>query len=272
MAAGTATSPTPDRFRPPLPLRARVQVQRPFRNLAHPGECESRGAHMQRRLPVVALVATLLLAACGQGETSAEPPGGPPPSTSESQAAPSSATPTPLPDPTAAGPALPDTADAFGAVCAEPVGFSRTTEHSRGRRVHPIMLFYWHEEMGRYLRSLMYLPKSWGIRVDAWGNARPSELARVELIGCQDVVARRRTGEVCRYDDAELALVAETVKVTVYEASSGKELGARDFVDRHPVCPWSTMYAPGDKTLADWPSDAVITDYLRQFVEPRRRR
>jgi hypothetical protein len=165
---------------------------------------------------------------------------------------------------------LPAFSSEFDRVCTTQVGFPGAHAYEGAGAIHPVMLF--EEYRGESLvASSRSLPDGWTIKEDT-NFEDNSELAGVELIACSNLTKETPTGKHCEFEDdgtkVDLELVDTTFKLTVYTASTGKEVGTSTLEAKSTECPFIATFKKGDKKFLNQPSDDDYINALKAHVAP----
>ncbi|MGW5360708.1 hypothetical protein [Actinopolymorpha pittospori] len=90
----------------------------------------------------------------------------------------------------------------------------------------------------------------------------------VQLIACLERNGVGRQVETCFFDGSKVPMYAATYDVTVYEARTGKGVGATTLVDAElPICPSMMIVEGGGKArLFTEPSARQVDKALKEFT------
>jgi hypothetical protein len=166
---------------------------------------------------------------------------------------------------------LPAFMSEFSRVCTTQVGFPGAATYSGEPGLHPIALFEEYRDEDNYLETSRTLPAAWVITQDA-DYEDNTELARVELVGCADLVVETPTGTMCTFDadgeEISLELVDATYEVAVYEATTGEQVASERVQASRTTCPAIVSYTEGQTQLVNDPTDDQIINVLKPVVDP----
>ena len=215
---------------------------------------------MNLRRTALAIAALLLLASCssdsgsdGAADTATDDGG------SETTAA-----------PVAGDEDLPSFASDFDRVCTTQTGFAGATPLSGEPGPHPVILFT-ETDSGALITSSIDLPAGWGVEEDSNFDDN-SELAAAELVACAQVESTEANGTSCDLegDDGEtitLDLVDVTYSFTVYEATTGEEVGTDTLEAASTDCPTFVFVDEGQTEYFNTPSEDDYINALKPYVD-----
>lgn len=164
---------------------------------------------------------------------------------------------------------LPQFSTEFDRVCKTQVGFPGATAYEKAPGTHPVMFF--EEFRGEsYVSTSRTLPEGWTIKEDT-DYEDNGELKAVQLVACSDRVKTTPTGNKCEFEDdgkkVNLELVDSTWEFKVYEATTGKQVGATATLEaKSGDCPYIAAFRKGDTTYVVEPSDDDYINVLKEFV------
>ena len=157
----------------------------------------------------------------------------------------------------------------FSRVCEAQVGFPGAASYNKEPGEHPIALFEEFEQDGNWIETARQLPAAWVVKQDADFEDN-SELAAIELIGCLDIVGEKPNGTKCEFDadgkKVTLELVDVNYQLTVYEATTAKELGVKKLSAKSTECPFFATFEQGDTTYLNEVDDGPLVKALKPFV------
>ncbi len=168
---------------------------------------------------------------------------------------------------------LPGFMSDFDRVCETQVGYGGAAAYDPKAGVHPVALFYDHGDPPTLIQASTTLPAGWAITEDA-NYADNAELAGVELVACSRRVAATPNGTKCDFTlndggTVTLELTDTSYVLTVYEAASGKQVGAPQTLDAATTeCPYIASFKEGDTTYLNEPSDDQYINALKGVVAP----
>lgn len=212
---------------------------------------------MKRALGLLLWSVMLAFAACGGTKHNSAT------TTSASGAARSSTTAVDAPE-------LPQFSSKFDRVCTTQVGFPGAASYESAAGLHPVILF--EEYRGKsYVSSSRTLPQGWTVKEDADFNDN-SELKAVQLVACSDRVKESPTGKMCDFEDkgdkVKLELVDATYDLTIYAATSGKQVQKSTLEAKTTDCPYIAAFQKGDTTFVSQPSDDQYIAALKPVIAP----
>ena len=168
-----------------------------------------------------------------------------------------------------AGEELPSFMSDFDRVCETQVGFPGATPVSE-TGPHPVVLFE-ETDSGILITSSADLPAGWAVEEDTDFEDN-SELAAAELIACSVVGSTEANGTSCDLegDDGEtvtLDLVDVTYELTVYEATTGEEVGSETLEAASTDCPSFVFVDEGQTEYYNSPDETDYTNALKPYVD-----
>ena len=165
---------------------------------------------------------------------------------------------------------LPSFASDFDRVCTTQTGFAGATPLSGEPGPHPVILFT-ETDSGALITSSIDLPAGWAVEEDSNFDDN-SELAAAELVACAQVESTEANGTSCDLegDDGEtvtLDLVDVTYELTVYEATTGEEVGSETLEAASTDCPSFVFVDEGQTEYYNSPDETDYTNALKPYVD-----
>lgn len=157
----------------------------------------------------------------------------------------------------------------FNGVC-QGATVSRATPYDKAAKTHKVLLLATYKDS--LIEQSSSLPDDWMVQFDANSDA----YAKIDLVACAVRTNATFVKDCDGYkkDDKETKNIAKlhdaTYKVTVREATTGKELGSTEVTAKGDSCPM-LMSFEGENDTQDYfpspPEDALVA-FIKPFVQP----